>query len=223
MSELTTKKWEDFYRSKGLAYPDENLVRLIKGDWAEIPRSGRVLDIGFGSGASLVMMAASGFEAHGLEVTEESCRQAHALANAAGVSLDVEVMTSPQIPFEENYFDIVVSWNAIYYWGTRGKVREQLEEIQRVLRPGGVLLMSVIHPHNSIVARLSGDLGDGSHRFEKESSYDNRKDMLIFYEPTSAGWLGLLNKFSLIEEGYHEVNLFNPSRWMAWRLFLAMK
>lgn len=224
MNELTADKWKSFYQAKGrYSYPDENLVRLIKGDWADIPRRGRVLDAGFGTGASLAMMAECGYEAHGLEVTEVCCEQARALARALGVNVNVRVFETPRLPYEDGFFDIVVSWNAIYYWGNRTKVRQQVDEFHRVLRPGGVLLMSVIHPNNCVVGRLSEDLGDGAHRFEKGASYDNRKDMTIFYEPTSTGWRKLLAPFESVEEGMVEVDLFNPSRRSAWRLFLARK
>ncbi len=61
-----SERWAAFYRTgMGNVYPDENLVRLVKGRYAEVPRSGRVLDVGFGIGGNLIMLAQSGFEAHG--------------------------------------------------------------------------------------------------------------------------------------------------------------
>ena len=127
------KKWASFYRQgSGNVYPDENLVRLIRGRYMEIPRSGRVLDVGFGRGANLVMLAQSGFEAHGLEVSEESIEAARELASLTGCRFHLGLLTGTNIPYPDHAFDIIVSWNAVYYYGKRSLVAEY----QRVLDRG---------------------------------------------------------------------------------------
>lgn len=217
-------RWGAFYGSGfGSRYPDENLVRLIRGKYAEIPRAGRALDVGFGTGNNLVMLAQSGFEAYGLEVSEESLERARALADTAGVKLHLSMLSGTSIPFGDAYFDLIVSWNAVYYYGNRRLVAEAIEEFYRVLRPCGVLLMSVIHPNSVMTRRLSEDLGQGRHRIEKESPYDNRVGLEVFYDGTSSGWRRLLAPFQEIEEGFAEADLFVPNRRDAWRLFLARK
>lgn len=216
--------WAAFYRSGvGNVYPDENLVRMVKGRYAEIPRSGRVLDVGFGRGANLVMLAQAGFEAHGLEVSEESIKAAQELAVLGGCELHLGLLTTTEIPYADHTFDIVVSWNAVYYYGKRSLVAAAIEEFHRVLRPSGVLLMSVIHPNSFMVGRLSMDVGDGAHRIDRDSPFDNRFGMEIFYDGTSPGWRRLLAPFEQIEEGYAEADLFIPERRDAWRLFWARK
>jgi len=218
------KEWETYYSTgAGAAYPDENLVRLIKGRYTDVPRSGRVLDAGFGRGANLVMFAQNGYEAHGLEVSQENIAAGHDLAERARVKLHVGLLTGTQLSYPDGYFDIVLSWSAVYYFGKRSLVGAAIEEFRRVLRPGGVLLMSVIHPNNCIVRRLSNDLGEGTHRIEQEWAYDNRAGLEIFYDPTSFGWRRLLSGFDQVEEGYAESLLFDPDRRLAWRLFLARK
>lgn len=218
------EKWGSFYATGvGNYYPDENLVRIIRGRYADIPRSGKALDVGFGVGSSLVMLAQSGFEAHGLEVSSESITRAEQLAKAAGVNLHLGLLNGTELPYADGTFDIVVSWNAVYYHGSRTRVRAALDEFARVLRPGGVAILSVIHPRNAVVPRLSEDIGDGAHRFDQGASYDNREGTVIFYEPASEGWRGLFGSFGKVDEGYVEIELFNESRRSAWRLFLARK
>ena len=218
------KEWGNYYSTgAGALYPDENLVRIIKGTYATIPRSGRVLDAGFGRGANLVMFAQNGYEAHGLEVSQENLTAAEELAARAEVKLHVGLLTEPKLPYPDAYFDIVLSWSAIYYFGKRSLVAAAIEEFRRVLRPTGVLLMSVVHPNNCIVKRLSNDLGEGTRRIVQEWAYDNRAGLEIFYDETSAGWKSLLAGFSQVEEGYAEAQLFDPNRRLAWRLFLARK
>lgn len=219
-----SKQWADFYGTGvGYGLPDENLVRLIRGNYAEIPRSGRMLDVGFGSGANLLMFAQEGFEAHGLEVHQDIIDSAEQLARRVDVELHLDLLRGTELPYLDDYFDVVVSWNAVYYYGTRSLVAAAIQEFHRVLRRGGVLLMSVVHPNSFMVRRLSEDLGDGAHRIDRESPHDNRLGMEIFYDGTSSGWRRLLSDFEQVEEGYIEFDLFTPERRNAWRLFLARK
>lgn len=218
------EQWAAFYATgAGNVFPDENLLRLVKGRYADIPSQGRVLDVGFGRGANLVMLAHMGYEAHGLEVSEESMKAAREMATQACVELHLGLLTGTQLPYLDSHFDIVVSWNAVYYYGTRSAVAAAIEEFHRLLRPGGVLLLSVIHPNSFMVRRLSDDLGDGTHRIDREDPHDSRYGMEIFYDGTSSGWRHLLAGFEQIEEGYAEADLFVPQRRDAWRLFLARK
>lgn len=217
-------RWAEFYGSgAGSVYPDENLLRLIRGKYAEVPRSGRVLDVGFGTGNNLVMLAHTGYEAHGLEVSEESVDRARAIAERAGVTLQLGVLHGTSLPYADNFFDVVVSWNAVYYFGTRSLVAKALADFYRVLRPGGVLLMSVIHPNSFMVRRLAPPKHDGRYRIDRESEHDTRVGLEIFYDGTSSGWRRLLTHFDEVEEGYAEADLFVPDRRDAWRLFLARK
>ena len=217
-------QWGAFYGSgRGNMHPDENLVRLVKGAYAEIPRSGRMLDVGFGRGANLLLFARSGFQAHGLEVSQESVEAAKDLAAQAGVTLNVGLLEGTRLPYPDGYFDIVLSWGAVYYYGNRTLVAEAIRDFHRVLRPGGVLLLCVIHPNSFMARRLTEDLGDGAHQIDRESPHDNRYGMRIFYSGTSSGWRRLLCDFDEVEEGYAEADLFVADRRDAWRLFLARK
>lgn len=218
------EQWATFYRrGVGNVYPDENLVRLIRGNYADVPRSGRMLDVGFGIGGNLIFFAQSGFEAHGLEVSQESIDAAANLSESAGVDLNLALMDGTRLPYPEDHFDIVVSWAAVYYHGNRTLVAEAITDFRRVIKPGGVLLLSVIHPNSFMVRRFTEDLGDGIHRIDRESPHDTRFEMEIFYSGTSTGWRELLSPFDEVDEGYAEADLFNPERRDAWRLFLARK
>ena len=189
-------EWGKFYKSgAGNQYPDENLVRLLNGKYIDIPTSGRALDIGFGRGANLMMLSQSGCETFGLEVNEDSINAAKNLAEHLGVEIKVDLLSGVELPYGDSVFDLVLSWNSIYYHGNRSLVDKAIKEIRRVLKPGGVLLMSVIHPNNIVTHRLSDDTGDGAHRFEQHSPHDNRFGLNIFYDGSSTGWRKLLNGF----------------------------
>lgn len=218
------EEWGRHYRAGiGNRYPDENLVRLLSGRYVPLPQSGRALDVGFGRGSNLVLLAQKGFEAYGLEISQESIDAAETLAKEAGVKLNLGLLQDTQLPYPDAFFDLLVSWGAVYYFGNRTLVAKALEEFYRVLKPGGALILLVLHPNSSTSKRLSRDLGDGAHEIEQVSSYDSRKGLKIFYDATSSGWKELLRGYESIEEGTIEFDLFVPERRDAWRLFLARK
>ena len=71
---IEVEKWERFYKKNELFYPDENLIRIFRGPYLDIAKEGRLLDVGFGSGAFLEF-AASDFECYGEEINQESINQ----------------------------------------------------------------------------------------------------------------------------------------------------
>jgi SAM-dependent methyltransferase len=221
---VNAERWAAFYGGgRGNAFPDENLVRLVRGSYGDFPRVGRAIDVGFGSGANLVFLARSGFEAHGLEVSRESLDMARSLATEAGVELELGLIEGTGLAYPDDHFDLVFSWSAVYYHGNRTLVSQAIDEFRRVCRPGGTLLMSVTHPNSSLAERLSGDVADGAHRIDSESPHDNREGLEIFYDADPSAWRSLLGDFRTVEEGYVEIDLFEAGRRDAWRLFRATK
>lgn len=204
--------WGAYYScGGGNRHPDENLVRLIRGTYVEVPEEGRALDIGFGLGANLVFLAQEGYEAHGLEVTEDSVTAAGRLADASGVTLHLRTQKETDLPYPDNYFHLVVSWKAIYYLGTESKVRAAIEDVRRALAPGGVFLFSVLHPDNSGTGALAKESSDGS------------PITSVFHDPTSEGWKKFLEGFAEVREGYSRFQVFGDGRVDAWRIFWARK
>jgi SAM-dependent methyltransferase len=164
-----------------------------------------------------------GYDVYGMEIHESILEDTRTAANEAEVDVTLDMIESPEMQYEENHFQIVVSWNAVYYFGSRPLVASALQEFYRVIDEGGCLLLSVIHPNSFMVQRLSDDLGEGKYRIEDSSPHDNRQNSEIFYEPTSGGWRSLLSNFDEVREGYVEFDLFDPKRRNARRLFLARK
>lgn len=179
--------------------------------------------MGFGSPANLFLYSELGYEVHGMEVERSILDLAADAARENGHDVSLELITSPALPYPQDHFDVIISWNAVYYFGTRTLVAAALREFHRCLAPDGGALLSVIHPNSFMVSRLSRDLGDGRYRIDRESPHDNRLNSEIFFEPSSTGWRALLSDFDEIEEGYVEFDLFDPWRRNARRLFLARK
>jgi SAM-dependent methyltransferase len=116
----------------------EHYARYV---WASEWVRGDVLDVACGTGYGARMLA-SHARVSGVDRDEEAI--ATALSRVTGTFLVAEV---PPIPFSDNAFDFVVSFETVEHIPDD---RAFVGEIERVLRPGGVLLMST--PNKNISA-----------------------------------------------------------------------
>jgi SAM-dependent methyltransferase len=125
----------------------------------------RILDLGCGRGAVLLMAAQylTTGQAVGVDLWRRQDQSGNAAeatwrnAVAEKVADRVELYTSDitALPFEDGCFDVVVSSMAIH--NVKGKVGRDrvLEEVVRVLRPGGRLLLADIWATGRYPAHLS--------------------------------------------------------------------
>jgi ubiquinone/menaquinone biosynthesis C-methylase UbiE len=93
----------------------------------------RVLEIGFGSGAGIQLVAKQAAYVAGVEISETMLRQAsrrNRQAIAAG-TVELKTGSADRIPFDDEPFTHVFSINSIYFWPD---VPAALAEIRRVLK-----------------------------------------------------------------------------------------
>lgn len=218
--------WENnlkIFPGTKLKYPDENLVRLFSGRYVAVPQPpGRVMDHGFGDGNNLVFIASKGYECAGCEINKCFIQDVQKLFKALKKPVDLRLVKNLTIPFADDSFDIVVSWNVLHYHGTRRAVKKVIAELYRVLKPGGILLLSTACLNTSFADRMKS-LGDGSYLIEKESKYDNRQGLTFFIAESSEELASLFNQYSEVKTGEASCNLFNPEKRNAWYLIYARK
>jgi ubiquinone/menaquinone biosynthesis C-methylase UbiE len=102
---------------------------------------GRCLDIGTGQGnLGLELAQRTGLQLSLLDVKEESLAIALSSVEALGLHSRVAIINASveQMPFLDNYFDLIVSRGSIFFWPSQTK---GLKEAYRVLKPGGVAYM----------------------------------------------------------------------------------
>lgn len=135
--------WDAIFRKEGKVFlePLEELASLVP--LLKRERAKRVLDLGCGSGRHTVMLAREGFEVFGMDVSPEGVRLARRWLREEGLKASLRVSSCyRRFPFSDSFFDAVVSVQVIHH-NRRGKVRQCISEMARVLRPGGVLFVSV--------------------------------------------------------------------------------
>ena len=101
--------------------------------------SGRVLEIGFGSGLNVPLYSDAVQHLFGLEPSAVLCQKSAELADAAACPVDVLNAGAESIPLGSNEIDTVVSsWTLC----SIDNIEAAFQEIRRVLRPNGKFIFN---------------------------------------------------------------------------------
>lgn len=102
-------------------------------------RFGRVLEVGYGSGAVQLALAPSAEELHGIDLDADP---SPVKANMATRGWSPKLMQGDvyKLPYESNYFDLVVSFSTFEHLLEYPKA---LVQVHRVLVPGGLFLLGM--------------------------------------------------------------------------------
>ena len=175
MTDVIGAKYDAFYKARDSAhvYPVEFVVRaflgtypLLKPDTSLYPGR-RVLDLGFGDGRNMPLLANLGMEVHGVEITQEICRRGVERLAALGHKVEARVGRNHQIPYADAFFDHVLACHACYYVDPGTVFADNLKEIARVLKPGGRFIFSA-PVSTSYIMRGAQDIGGGHMRIAND-------------------------------------------------------
>jgi len=106
-----------------------------------LPES-HVLDAGCAAGRTSIALARKGHIVTGIDVADKLIDEAQQAAAANQVEVTFQVCDSIKLSFSDATFDAALSLNTYCYIPTRQTRIAWLEEIARVLRPGGWLFLS---------------------------------------------------------------------------------
>lgn len=110
----------------------------------------KLLDLGCGDGMDLVYYKKLGAEIYGLDASEELLE----IAKKRLPDENIQLGFFEKIPFQDNFFDIVLSKYAIM---TSANMETVFKEIHRVLQPGGVMMYLVTHPFRQYLEKRDKD------------------------------------------------------------------
>ncbi|MBD0318980.1 MAG: class I SAM-dependent methyltransferase, partial [Gemmatimonadetes bacterium] len=130
-------KWAGHYISE---YPRGHFILETLARYAPEFRAegARVLDVGCGDAGVLIAFAEAGAEVSGIEPYERSVERGRVRAEEHGVRADIRAGFAEALPFPDASFDLVILDNVLEHVTDRPKT---LDEIHRVLAPGGLLYM----------------------------------------------------------------------------------
>jgi SAM-dependent methyltransferase len=107
-----------------------------------LPSGSRALDIGCGAGYATVALAKHGYHVDAVDAVPSTVDSTRNLVAKAGLEHSVKVGMGDihALPFTNNTFDLVIAVGVLPW--LRSTV-EPLQEIRRILRPGGYLIVTV--------------------------------------------------------------------------------
>lgn len=102
----------------------------------------RVLDFGCGLGRHSIYFAKQGFKVNAFDLSEEGTSHLVSWAEKEGLNIEVRVADMLELPYEAESFDCLFAYHVVSHTDTKGMLKI-LGEIERVLRPGGEIYLSL--------------------------------------------------------------------------------
>ena len=120
--------------------------------WKKIPfdplidfdslRDKDVLEIGVGNGSHAQLLAQSAQSFTGIDITDYAVNSTSERMRYFGFNAKIYRMDAEQMKFDDNTFDFVWTWGVVHH---SSDTRRVLQEMHRVLKPGGHAITMVYH------------------------------------------------------------------------------
>ncbi len=105
----------------------------------------KLLEIGCGLGTDLLQFAKGGALVTGVDLTPQSIELVRKRFELEGLTVDARVSDAENLPFEDASFDVVYSFGVLHHTPNTQKA---IDEIHRVLRPGGKIIIMLYHKNS---------------------------------------------------------------------------
>lgn len=117
-----------------------------------------MLDIGCGTGSTTIAAAkVVGVSGHvdGIDPSAEMIERAREKAAACGMTIGFQQAAIESLPFPDDHFDAAIS-SLVFHHLTPDLQRSGLEELRRVLKPGGLLTVVDFDGDGPFLHRIAG-------------------------------------------------------------------
>jgi SAM-dependent methyltransferase len=118
----------------------------------------RVLDCAVGIGTQALGLSALGHRVSGTDLSDGALRRARAEATDRGLTVSLTAADMRHLPFAGGELDAVVCIDALAHLPSLAEATRALREMARVVRPGGVVLVSIRDYEAARRDRLPGTL-----------------------------------------------------------------
>ena len=124
-------------------YPWSSVVSFVFSNKPRDRENGaiKILEVGCGNGNNLWFAAREGFSVSGIDGSPTAISYAKAWFEREGLEGDFRVGDFTSLPYEDNYFDMVIDRSALTFCGVPA-INMAIAEIWRVLSPGGKFLFN---------------------------------------------------------------------------------
>ena len=134
--------WDEIFTERGRVFTNqhsdiERIIKMIKDN-----NGSRILDLGCGSGRHVVYLTKQGFDVYGFDASPKALNMAQEWLKEKSLTANLcEHKMENEFPYEDNFFDAVISIQVIHHNLMRD-IRKTISEIERVLKQGGVLFVT---------------------------------------------------------------------------------
>ncbi len=140
---MNDNPWEDIYRRDGHVFTDPPPVAAPFAELLDEHCCQDLLDLGCGNGRFLVHFARRGLNVTGLDSAPTALKLAREWLTRESLSGTLlQADTRVRLPFADATFDALISTQVIHH-ARLELVDGSIREIARVVKPGGVVLISV--------------------------------------------------------------------------------
>lgn len=147
------KNWDKVYSKNfgGTWYPNEGIIKFAArylqrrvglGVYDTKRKISRILDAGCGNGRHLLFFAEQGYEVYGMDISKEAIEIAEAWLAEKNLKANLKVGGLEKLPYGDAFFDAVVSFEVLDHL-LFPAAKKAIEEMKRVLLPGGYLFVSL--------------------------------------------------------------------------------
>lgn len=141
--DLDDNPWEGIYRRDGRVFTEVPPMAASFAELLDEHGCREILDLGCGNGRFLVHFARRGFRVTGLDGAPTALRLARDWLTSESLGGDLlRADTRVRLPFENDAFDALLSTQVIHHAPLQ-LVLGAIGEISRVVKPGGLALVSV--------------------------------------------------------------------------------
>ena len=170
------KVWNKIYQQGSMNYVFKEDISHILEKFKD-NNIKRILDLGCGPGRYIEVLSKAGFDAHGIDLSEEAIRIANNMLKSKNLNAKLTVGSMhKKLPYNDNFFDGAISIRSFYH-GALSEIRCGISELERILKFGGLIYITLRRkvskvrrlPHKYIAPRtyvpLKGNEKDVIHYF----------------------------------------------------------
>lgn len=171
--------------SKHRFFPSDMVMRSVFSDKYfnsnNLKHNGKVLDIGCLYANNLVPFYERGWSIYGTEVTQDSVEIAKACCERENIHGEIKIGFNTDIPFEDGEFDLILSISTLHYEESIASVHKAFQELNRVLKIGGHLIVQTVAPLHDIF-KNSKYLGKNLYELHAEEDLRHKQKFIFFKE-----------------------------------------
>lgn len=165
-------EWGQLAIERGEKRAARDVEAIIRGLELDPARGERILDVACGLGRHARLLAQNGHQVAGLDYSPRFIAEARRRAAAEGVEIEFFEGDMRQLPFPDASFEVVLClWDSFGFFDEAGN-QTTLDEMARVLSPGGRLLFDALNPYDMAI------------RFPPEQWHEFNDGTLLLGAPT---------------------------------------